>query len=140
MTRRTVLAAGALAFAPRAARAAPPSVKLRDLWGAHGDFSDLAKRLAGSTIAVDGYMAPPLKPEIDFFVLTRIPMAFCPFCDNEAAWPEDLLLVKVDDPVSAVDFNRLIRTEGILDLGTKTDQATGFVSRIRLLRSRYALA
>ena len=29
-----------------------------------------------------------------FFVLTRIPMAVCPFCDSEANWPDDLVLVE----------------------------------------------
>ena len=138
MSRRTMLAGAAL-LVTSPARAEPELVKIRDLWAAHGEFSDLAKRLNGTRIAVRGYMAPPLKPEIDFFVLTKIPMAFCPFCDNAASWPEDLMLVKVAGATRIVEFNTLITTEGVLELGTATDEATGFVSRVRLVSASYSL-
>ena len=141
ISRRTLLLGSAfIGSIAGPALAAPAEVKIRDLWAARGEFSDLAKGLDGRRIAVRGYMAPPLKPEIDFFVLTKIPMAFCPFCDNAASWPEDLMLVKVAGATNVVEFNRLITTEGLLELGTKTDEATGFVSRIRLLSASYSLA
>ena len=112
-------------------------VKIRDLWGGGGQFSPLAEKMAGAMIELQGYMAPPLKPEIDFFVLTRIPMAFCPYCDTEAAWPDDLILVFIDHAISPVPFNDLIRVSGRLEIGTKTDAATGFVSRARLLGAAF---
>ena len=86
---------------------------------------------------MQGYMAPPLKPEINFFVLTRIPMAVCPYCDTEASWPDDLILVFLDQPISPVPFNDLIKATGRLEIGTKTDEATGFVSRARLVQSAF---
>ncbi len=119
---------------------AAQSIKIRDLWAVRGEFSALAKGLAGQAVSMRGYMAPPLKPEIDFFVLTRIPMAVCPFCDTEASWPDDLVLVKVPDTLSPVPFNDLITATGILELGTKTDEGTGFVSRIRLVGADFARA
>ena len=112
-------------------------VKIRDLWAGGGQFSPLAEKMAGAVIELQGYMAPPLKPEIDFFVLTRIPMAFCPYCDTEAAWPDDLILVFIDQAISPVPFNDLIRVSGRLEIGTKTDAATGFVSRARLLGAAF---
>ena len=50
-------------------------------------FSDKVKALAGKPVAMKGFMAPPLKAEADFFVLTAAPMALCPFCSSDADWP-----------------------------------------------------
>ena len=135
-TRRTLLQASAALLALPVA--ASEHIKIRDLWAGGGTFAPLAEQLAGKQVEMQGYMAPPLKPEIDFFVLTRIPMAFCPYCDTEASWPDDLVLVYVDAAMSPVPFNDLIRVSGTLDIGTKTDAATGFVSRARLLGASFA--
>ena len=62
-------------------------------------------------------MAPPLKAEATFFVLTSMPMAICPFCETEAQWPDDIVLVLTDEPISAVPFNRPIRVSGTLETG-----------------------
>ena len=35
-------------------------------------FSDKVQNLAGSTVTMTGYMAPPLTPTIRFFVLTEV--------------------------------------------------------------------
>lgn len=138
MSRRRVLAGGAaLAFLPTGAGAAE-RVKIRDLWAGGGQFAPLAEQLAGKAVEMQGYMAPPLKPEIDFFVLTRIPMAFCPYCDTEASWPDDMILVYVGQDMSPVPFNDLIKVSGVLEIGTKTDEKTGFVSRARLLGASFA--
>lgn len=112
-------------------------IKIRDLWAGGGNFSPLAEKMVGQTIEMQGYMAPPLKPEIDFFVLTRIPMAVCPYCDTEASWPDDLILVYTGIAMSPVPFNDLIKVTGKLELGTKTDTATGFVSRARLMAAEF---
>ena len=137
-SRRLALKLAAAGLALRALPAlATERVKIRDLWAGGGQFSPQAEKMAGAMIEMQGYMAPPLKPEIDFFVLTRIPMAFCPYCDTEAAWPDDLILVFIDHPISPVPFNDLIRVSGRLEIGTKTDAATGFVSRARLLGAAF---
>ncbi len=84
-----------------------------------------------------GYMAPPLKPEIDFFVLTSLPTAICPFCDAAASWPDDIVLVNLSRPVRALAYDRLLDVSGILEIGTTTDDATGFVSLVRLRDAKY---
>ena len=38
-------------------------------------------------------MAPPLKAEAAFFVLTREPVARRPFCQSDADWPDNILVV-----------------------------------------------
>jgi hypothetical protein len=85
-------------------------------------------------------MAPPLKPDAQFFVLTKMPMAVCPFCDNEADWPRDIVLVRLRERQDWVIFNRAIVTEGVLELGTEVDEETGFVSRVRLTDAVYETA
>lgn len=143
LSRRLVLLGAATILVqspPVLAGDEPPLVKIRDLWAERGEFSELAKILNGRLVTLRGYMAPPLKPEIDFFVLTKIPMAFCPFCDNEISWPEDLVLVQVKSLSTVTQFNTLIICEGQLEIGTKTDLATGFVSRVRLNDATYRIA
>src|SRR6202521_124944 len=132
LTRRSVVGLALVApFFSRSAHAAD-RVTFADLWSDGAEFSDRAKNLAGKTVEMRGYMAPPLKPEVDFFVLTSAPMAICPFCDSAASWPEDIVLVLLDRPVRAVNYDRPISVSGTLELGTETDEATGFVSRVRL--------
>jgi hypothetical protein len=138
LTRRALVGLACLVpFAGRPAHAAEP-ISFADIWAPGTEFSAKAKKLAGETVELRGYMAPPLKPEVDFFVLTNVPMAICPFCDSAAAWPEDIVLVLLDRPVRALDYDRLISVRGVLELGTETDEATGFVSRVRLRFSRYS--
>ena len=76
----------------RRAAAATPTLKFRELYVRGNDLTDKAKSLEGAEVEMIGYMAPPLKPEIDFFVLTKLPMSTCPFCESEAQWPDDLVL------------------------------------------------
>lgn len=76
--------------------------------------------------------APPLTPTINFFVLTREPMSICPFCSSDADWPTDIVVVKLDEPVKALPFDRPISVTGTLELGTTVDAETGFVSLVRI--------
>ena len=93
--------------------------------------------LTGQPVEMVGFMAPPLKAESNFFVLTSMPMAVCPFCETEAQWPDDIVLVITDDIFSAVPFNRPIRVHGTLETGFVKDEETGFVSLIRLVDAEY---
>jgi hypothetical protein len=139
LTRRAMVGVAAAApFAVRLAIAAE-RITFDEMWSDDGaEFSDRVKALAGQTVEMRGYMAPPLKPRIDWFVLTGTPTATCPFCDNEAAWPDDIVLIMLARPVVALAYNKLIGVSGMLDIGTQTDQKTGFVSRVRLLDAKYA--
>ena len=129
--RALIAAAAATILAPRRSFASE-IVKIRDLWGDGGRFSPLATRLAGQLVKLRGYMAPPLKAEASFFVLTRIPMAVCPFCDSEASWPDDLVVAEARKAFIPTSFNDLIAVKGRLEIGGKIDPGTGFASRVRV--------
>ena len=98
-------------------------------------FSDKTKGLEGSTVTMTGYMAPPLTPTIRFFVLTEVPMSVCPFCSTDADWPDNIVVVKVSSPVTALPYDTPITVTGTLELGSQIDDETGFVSQLRILAS-----
>lgn len=138
MHRRQFLSlAPALIAAPSMLRAQDGPLKLRDLYEGR-DFSKLARDLEGQTVTVDGYMAPPLKADIRFFVLTKIPMAVCPFCETEAEWPDNILAVYTRRDFNVAPFNRGIEATGTLSLGSFRDPDTGFLSMVRLENARFA--
>ena len=95
-------------------------------------FSDKLATLNGQRVAMTGFMAPPLKPALDFFVLTRVPLSLCPFCASDAEWPEDIVFVRMPLGKSIQPTAAAVRVTGQLDIGTKTDEATGFVSLLRI--------
>jgi hypothetical protein len=137
LSRRSVLGLACLApFAVLPARAAE-LVTFADIAVADDQYTEKARKLAGKVVEMRGYMAPPLKPEIDFFVLTSLPTAICPFCDAAASWPDDIVLVRLSRPVRALAYDRLLNVSGILEIGIDTDTATGFVSLVRLREAQY---
>jgi hypothetical protein len=112
------------------------SLEFRELYSGASSLgltlSDKLKSLDGRDVVMKGFMAPPLRPSFDFFVLTRTPMSICPFCSSDADWPVDIVAVYVEKRAAALPFDRPIRVEGRLEVGTKTDPATGFVSLVRI--------
>ena len=136
-TRRDALRLAALAPLVASSARAAETITFKDIWLDGDEISAKAKANIGMDVEMQGYMAPPIKPEVQFFVLTKIPTAICPFCDSTAAWPEDIVLVLMSRPIRAIDYDRLIRVQGTLEFGTEIDTATGFVSRVRLRNSTY---
>ena len=67
-----------------------------------------------------------------FFVLTKRPMAVCPFCETSADWPEDILAVYLKRNLDVVAYNVPIVARGTLEIGDYRDPDTGFLSRVRL--------
>lgn len=142
MNRRTILKlAGALPLTlwmPRALAqsASTPTLKFSELYGrvtVRGvEYSDKIKSLSGQTVRMSGYMAPPLKPKLDFFVLTKQPMSTCPFCTTAADWPADIVLVIMPKGRELDPTTRGLQITGRLDIGVKKDEDTGFVSLVRL--------
>ncbi|SEN58510.1 hypothetical protein SAMN04489859_101050 [Paracoccus alcaliphilus] len=134
MDRRDFLAvAGASLAMPSLVRADGATVlRFADLYVRGRQLTDAAAALEGQAVQMTGYMAPPLKPEIDFFVLTRRPMSVCPFCETEAEWPIDIVLAFSEKPVEVVRYTDLIRVTGRFETGFDTDEETGFVSFLRL--------
>lgn len=138
LTRRSALLsllATPLAFTAQAQEGAP--VLLRDLYNKDLSFSDLAEKLKGTRISVEGFMAPPLRAESHFFVLTRRPMAVCPFCDTDADWPDDIVAIYAKRVVDVIAYNIPIIVEGRLELGSYKDPELGFVSRVRLVDATF---
>lgn len=100
------------------------------------DFSEQLVALEGEEIVMFGFAAPPLKPDADFFVLTRNQMAVCPFCETDADWPPDIVYIKLPPQGADTFIFGALKVTGILELGTETDPETGFVSRVRIDASR----
>src|SRR6476619_7006111 len=88
-------------------------------------LSDKLVALHGQRAVMAGFMAPPLKPALDFFVLTRVPLALCPFCASDAQWPEDIVFVLLPPGQTLTQTSALLRVVGRLDVRTKTKPATG---------------
>lgn len=142
INRRQLLAGLAACLAPPRAYAADAApLKFTELYRAAGaaGLVTTAKTdgLAGRSVIMKGYMAPPLKPDADFFVLTREPMSVCPFCDSAANWPSDIVVVHLAGINDYADNAVPIAVTGTLDLGPKMDPKTGFVSLLRLEGSTY---
>ncbi|MDB5045537.1 MAG: hypothetical protein JWQ08_1587 [Deinococcus sp.] len=138
MNRRRFLSLLALLPGVAAAQraASPTPLKFTELYGkvtVRGvEYSDKLKGLNGKRISMSGYMAPPLKPKLDFFVLTREPMSTCPFCTTAADWPADIVLVLMPDGQELDPTTRGLNITGRLEVGVKKDDETGFVSLVRL--------
>ena len=96
------------------------------------EISSELEAASGETVTMLGYAAPPLKPDADFFVLTKYPMSVCPFCETEAEWPPDIVYVKLPEGGSDTIIFGALEVTGTLEVGTAKDPDTGFVSKIRI--------
>ncbi|WP_040959275.1 hypothetical protein [Sinorhizobium fredii] len=126
------------------ALAAPTRLSFDDLYGKISvlglEFSDKVKSLDGRDVEMSGFMAPPLKAEAKFFVLTEIPMSICPFCSTDADWPDNIAVVYLDEAQTFVQAGVRIDVTGKLEVGSRTDPETGFLSRLRLRGATYSVA
>lgn len=143
LRRRSLL--GILACLPVTVLPSPgfamDTIGFDDLYGSVGvlglTFSDRVKALAGKPVEMSGFMAPPLKAEAAFFVLTEIPMSICPFCSSDSDWPDNIVVVYLDEAQTFVQPGTRIIVSGTLEVGSWTDPETGFVSRLRLRGAHY---
>ncbi len=141
MIRRTFLAALPACLLARSAQSAETAaLKLRDLYNKDLSFSDVALASQGNRISIAGFMAPPLKANSVFFVLTKMPMAVCPFCEPGMPWPDDILAVYAKRVVDVIPFNVPITVTGVLELGDAVDPELGFYSKVRLVDATYSRA
>lgn len=117
--------------------ASPYPLKFSDLYESRSVrglvFSKKLLSLPGKEVQINGFMAPPLKPDLKFFVLTRQPVDICPFCDSDADWPEDIVVVYLKGEMKYVPDGTPVSVKGILEVRTKIDKETGFVSRVRIV-------
>ena len=95
-------------------------------------FSKKLTELKDKIVSVQGFMAPPLKADADFLVLTKEPVSLCPFCNSDEDWPDSIIVVQLSKRQEFVQNNRLIEVTGTLELGSKKDAKTGFVSLVRI--------
>ncbi|WP_246739397.1 hypothetical protein [Martelella sp. HB161492] len=142
--RQALVLSGAaiLVAATRPALAAAPLLAFDEIYGAYSplgmSYSDKTMALTGQEIRIRGFMAPPLKAEAQFFVLTEIPMSICPFCSTDSDWPDNIIVVYLDRRQTFVQPNQMIEAKGLLERGSWTDPETGFVSQLRLREARYS--
>jgi len=116
---------------------AGPNLSFQELYQTRGvlgmTLSEKTRSLSGRQVRILGYMAPPLKPEVSFFVLTRAPVALCPFCNSDADWPSDIVVVYPKDRGGWSQDGLPVAVAGTLELGSKVDRETGFVSLVRIV-------
>ena len=143
MRRRSLLAIAAIgiALSCRSTARAGERVRFEEMYKASGvlglEMSEKLVALNGKPVEIAGFMAPPLKAEAGFFVLTREPVSLCPFCNSDADWPSDIIVVYLRDGVRYIQTNRAIAVSGTLEIGSKLDAKTGFVSLVRLIDADY---
>jgi hypothetical protein len=94
-------------------------------------LTDKLLSLDGKEVVMQGYMAPPLKPELDWFVLTSIRLEFCPFCSSLADWPSDIAVVYLTDGVTYSTLEPL-QVRGRMEIGRAVDPETGMISLVRI--------
>lgn len=143
MQRRNLIV-GALAAGlvpARALKASPTSLGFDEMYGAQTvlglQFSEKMQSLAGQSVSVAGFMAPPLKADAHFLVLTKSPVSLCPFCNSDEDWPDSIIVVYLNSKQPFVQSNKPIVVTGTLELGSETDEQTGFVSLVRLVDAHY---
>ncbi len=136
-----LIGGAALMLPARQALAAPSSLTFDEMYGSVGvlglTFSDKLKRLQDKPVSMQGFMAPPLKAEANFFVLTEIPMALCPFCSSDADWPDNIVVVYLKEAQTFEQANATIEVSGKLEVGSWTDPDTGFVSLVRIVDAAF---
>ena len=137
LTRRRAMLGTALLL-PAPARALDRAVlqfdQLYKSFGVRGyEFSDTLLTLKGKPVTMRGYMAPPLKAMSRFFVLTSEPLALCPFCQSDADWPADIVVVYLERRGAMFGGGEPVMVSGRLEVGSWTDPESGFVSQIRIV-------
>lgn len=94
-------------------------------------LSDKLIALDGQRVTVQGFMAPPLALDLDWFMLSQAPMGACPFCSSVGeVLPDTILVYPIGDSVAYTWEG--VRVRGQLEVGEASDPATGMYSLIRL--------
>lgn len=94
-------------------------------------MSDKLLALDGERVLMEGYVAPPLKLDLNWFILSSIQLGGCPYCSGAADWTPGIVLVYLDGAEMPYPL-QAIRLEGELHVGTAVDDETGMVSLVRI--------
>jgi hypothetical protein len=139
LSRRLVLG-GALSAVPGLA-CGREMLRFDGLYKSYGvrgmEFSDRVRILSGKAVAITGYMAPPLKAESKFFVLSREPLSICPFCESDADWPVDIVVIYLRHIGPLTEAGARVTVSGRLEAGSWSDPESGFVSLLRVVDAEY---
>ncbi len=111
-----------------------------ELYNEDQGFSTRARELQGKLVEIQGFMAPHLKVDSNFFILSNTPVETCPFCATEGDWIDSIVFVRTMKRETAIKPGRVLFTVGTLEIGPKTDTETGFVSKVRLVDASIRLA
>lgn len=95
------------------------------------EMTDYLQSLDGKQVVIEGYMAPPLKLGLDWYMLNRIPQASCSFCSGASDWVDDAILVYYHGEEFPYTYNPM-RITGELHTGPVVDTQTGMVSFVRI--------
>lgn len=94
-------------------------------------LTDKMLSLDGRQVELRGYMAPPLKLGLDWFLFGELPMGVCPFHANVGSITSGSALVYVEGPEYPFSSDPL-SIIGEFHIGELTDPETGMVSLARL--------
>ncbi len=101
------------------------------------EYSAKVRKLAGQRVRVEGFLAPHAGGRAaPFLVLAGQPMVGCPHCLGALDLPGDSLVAYFGAKPGMAETGIPVAVEGVLDLGSRTDVQTGFVSTIRLFDAR----
>ena len=68
--------------------------------------------------------------------MTKEPVSLCPFCQSDAEWPADIVVVYLRKGTGLTSNQDPVEVTGTLEVGSKTDPRTGFVSLLRIVDAR----
>ncbi len=112
-------------------------LKFSDIWLPGMKISEKAKQLHGKPVVMRGFMSPTPNPDEPAFVLTKIARPIPPGVGEIDEYPDDAILVRLAEPQPLLPYNVPIKTTGTLEVGTQIDEATNFVSRVRIVGAKY---
>lgn len=94
-------------------------------------ISEKLKSLDGRKVIINGYMAPPLALELDWFQLTLQPVGGCAFCgDSFSVTDGTALIYPINEPMFFTGGG--IQVTGTIEVGDGRDPATGMISLVRI--------
>lgn len=130
----------AAAGAVRPARAGA-TVALRDLYDAAGSApSDLAKRLDGRRIALEGLVAPVPSGAAGWLALGETALVPCQLCGGPHDWPTGVVAVQAPGLPHLADPYARVTLTGVLVLDPAARAGTGLPDRLVLRDAGLATA
>ena len=141
--RILLLGTGALAFlagAGKQAWAATRSLALDNLYKNPDmpgvDYRPKVLEAAGQRVAVKGFVVPHTADSAaPFMVVSAEPLIGCPHCMASLDLPPDSVIAYFKEQPKLADIGLKITVEGTLELGSRSDPKTGFISAIRLVEA-----